>query len=374
MNTSIAKDNTYKRVPRNSSIEVVKLLALVLIIFSSVLPYGPTYQGGFDSYVDIRLAEFSMRNIVYTLFRWCGQFGDALFIVCSAYFLCDSKKFKAPKIYKMILDSWIISVLGLVTAMLFMSPTFSESLKSLFPITFQRSWFVGCYIIYYLAHPFINNAVSNLNRAQFRRVVVILFILYSVLTMFGTYYYFTLFVSFICIHLFVMYNKKYELFKHSDKKDIITIVVSLSLILLWIVGINYLGSRYSFFTSKTLLFCHYYNPLVIAIALSALNLAVRRQWKSEFVNKITALSLLIYLFHSSYFWLTYGKYWIYDRMSELGLPWYVSTFILIVAYVLLIPTISFLYDITIGKLTSGVFSKAVGFVMNKIDIMLSKII
>ncbi|MBQ1388019.1 MAG: hypothetical protein IIY78_00125, partial [Clostridia bacterium] len=78
--------------------------------------------------------------------------------------------------------------------------------------------------------------------------------------------------------------------------------------------------------------------------------------------------------HSSYFWLTYGKYWIYDRMSELGLPWYVSTFILIVAYVLLIPTISFLYDITIGKLTSGVFSKAVGFVMNKIDIMLSKII
>lgn len=34
------------RGQRNSSFEIMKLAAIVLIIFSSALPYGTTYAGG----------------------------------------------------------------------------------------------------------------------------------------------------------------------------------------------------------------------------------------------------------------------------------------------------------------------------------------
>lgn len=34
------------KVKRNSNIEIVKLIAVFLIILSSALPYGATYRGG----------------------------------------------------------------------------------------------------------------------------------------------------------------------------------------------------------------------------------------------------------------------------------------------------------------------------------------
>ena len=39
----------YKRTVRNSSIEILKLAAILLIICSSVLPYGATYRGVFKN-------------------------------------------------------------------------------------------------------------------------------------------------------------------------------------------------------------------------------------------------------------------------------------------------------------------------------------
>lgn len=112
---------------------------------------------------------WSIDHIIFTLFRWCGQIGDTLFIAVSAWFLCDSKQIKANKPIRMILDSWILSIIGLIAAICCMTPLFSEIVKAFFPVRFNLNWFVGCYIIYYLIHPLLNKAVEGMNKKETRQ-------------------------------------------------------------------------------------------------------------------------------------------------------------------------------------------------------------
>ena len=122
------------------------------------------------------------------------------------------------------------------------------------------------------------------------------------------------------------------------------------------------------------MFCHYYNPVVIILAISALNIATRREWESKFVNKITSLSLLIYLIHANYFWLTYGKYWFYKKMSIVGITGVVSTCILIIIYIIMVIVISILYEHTVGWLISNVLIKVISSVINKMDKFIARVL
>ncbi|MBQ8117267.1 MAG: hypothetical protein IJ794_00520 [Lachnospiraceae bacterium] len=79
---------------RNSSFELLKVLAIIFICASSALPYGAMYQGSYsDAYVNLGNVD-SLTNItglnnsgglgylggvLLTLFRYLGQIGDTLF-------------------------------------------------------------------------------------------------------------------------------------------------------------------------------------------------------------------------------------------------------------------------------------------------------
>lgn len=87
------------------------------------------------------------------------------------------------------------------------------------------------------------------------------------------------------------------------------------------------------------------NPLIIFIGMAVLNLAVTDSPRnSNLINGLSKFSLLIYLFHANYFWLTYGKYaWIvylYDNgLSLLG-----AVGVTIVCYILITPCLSWIYS------------------------------
>ena len=346
------------RTNRNSSIELVKLIAVFLIICSSALPYGVTYNGGYDSvYVNLNNTEFSATHIVFTLFRWFGQIGDTLFIVCSAWFLCDSSRIKLKKAFKMIADSWVISVAGLIVALLLLSPQMTEIVKSLFPVTFQLNWFVGCYIIYYLIHPMLNKAIDGLENKSFKRLIITLFIAYSIVGTVMQKYYYTNLVAFICIHYFVMFYKRYGQDKFIRSKDMAIVVGSATLIVGWIICINFLGNKFGFLETKNLLGCTYINPIIIFIGIAILDIAVHREFHNVFVNAVAKCSLLIYLFHANYFWLSYGKYWIWECIANTGIGKIGTVEIIIALYVVVTIVLSVAYDISIGKLTTVISDK-----------------
>ena len=57
------------RAKRNSNIEIIKLVAVFLIILSSALPYGATYRGGVhdSDYVNLNNTGWSIDNIFFVI-------------------------------------------------------------------------------------------------------------------------------------------------------------------------------------------------------------------------------------------------------------------------------------------------------------------
>ncbi len=327
--------------------------------------------GGGNVYLDLNITDFSFTHIICTVFRWCGQLGDDLFIVCSAWFLCERSSFRINKVLKMITDSWIISVIGLLVACIFMSPSFAEIIKSLFPITFELNWFVGCYIIYYLIHPLINKAVADLNRNHFRLLIIILFLAYSVIGTIGgeKYYYYTPLVMFICIHLLVLYIKKYNVFeKISDKICIRIIGIGVALIVGWIIILNLLGTYYiEGLSTRGLLFYRFCNPILIILALAFLSIAEKRNFYNKAINSIASNSLIIYLIHGNYFWVSYGKYFFYEVIFNIAFfkskPLLITIFCIEILYVVIMPILSSIYSNSVGKISNAISE----FITKKIE-------
>ena len=73
---------------------------------------------------------------------------------------------------RMVIDTWVLSVIGLIGAFFFMVPSIKEIIKSLMPVRYSLNWFVGCYIIYYLIHPLLNRAVKDENGWHFEQVSI----------------------------------------------------------------------------------------------------------------------------------------------------------------------------------------------------------
>lgn len=364
-----------KRRQRNSTFEIMKLMAVLLIIYSSALPYGATYvRGRYDDiFVNLNLTQFSATQIIFSFFRWCGQIGDTLFIAVSAYFLCDDEKIKLEKPIRMVIDTWVLSVIGLIGAFFFMVPSIKEIIKSLMPVRYSLNWFVGCYIIYYLIHPLLNRAVKGLEQTDFKKMVIILFALYSVLGCVQQEYYYTNLVGFICIHYFVMYYKKYGINAGTNtreilstgniKRDVIAIVLSVAAILIWICVLNFVGQYITVLSDKGLFLCTFMTPLIVVISLAALDIAVHtKPHEIKWVNAFTKNSLLIYLLHGSYYWLTYGKYTLHAVLNSCGIPALGRMLIISAIYMIATPLLSAIYN----KITDKRFNRISSLLAEKI--------
>ncbi len=341
---------------RMSNFEIIRIIAMFLIIFSSALPYGATYQagGGYDSvFVDLSITNIDAQHIIFTFLRYGGQIGDTLFVLCSAWFLVESSRFKLNKAIKMIFDSLLISLIGLGISLFLLRPSTLEIIKSIFPMTFQLNWFVGCYIVYYLLHPLINRAISGLNQKNLGLLALALFIAYSVISVVYSAYYFTYLVSFISIHILVFYVKKSKLYEIPKKNATIVCVVSALVLFLVVIAIEFAGNFIGIVHNNNLLLAKFYNPLIIVLCLFLiLSVSHSKPWFNTKVNYFSSLSLLVYLLHGNYFLLTYGKYEIYLILHNHIESLLLCFVIYCLSYVVIIPLTAILYKISFGKLTA----------------------
>ena len=301
--------------------------------------------GGYEAvYMNLNNTGWSLSHIVFTFFRWCGQIGDTLFIVVSAWFLCDSSELKVNKPVRMILDSWVISILGLVIALCWMKPQTSEIVKSFMPVRFSLNWFVGCYVIYYLIHPLLNSATEIMSASIMKKFVLVLFIVYSIMGLLGQAYYYTNLVGFICIHYFVAYYKKYVTLEKKVSRDVKVLIASIVAIVMWILAINIVSRYTGKLSNRNLLGGTFLNPLIIFIGFAALNIAVTSvPTYNKLINGVTRFSLLIYLLHANYFWLTYGKYAWLLLLKNKGVSLIAAVCLTILCYAAVTPFLSLVY-------------------------------
>lgn len=341
-----------QRKSRLSGVELLKLIAMLLIVISHTGPYyGETYA---ESYVNLRLATTNVQNLFLIFFIYLGQIGNCIFLVCSAYFLLEQQAVKIKKVVYILADCLFFSLAFLLVFLLtgWEIPKMLI-LKQFFPTTFEFCWFVGCYLLLYIIHPALNLIIRNLSQKQLLMVDLAGLTLYSVLQMLvRDSFYYTRLVGFILIYFLMAYCKQYLKNTVRKKKLNLTILILSTVLLIGLILVtNILGLYTDTFCEKMLHYSIFVNPFIILIAFSAFHLCKEWNFRNNLVNLCASVTLYIYIIHENYLFASYARpayfAYIYQTYSyEYVVLW--ALFFAVVCYVASL-LLALIYQVTLQQ-------------------------
>ena len=368
---------------RESNIELLKVGAIIMIVISHVVqtlgnvePQLSCYPT--DAFMDLSKSAINFQTFILQNMRYLGSLGNSIFFICSAWFLCESKKVSLNKIILILLNVWVISVLYLIIIKsIGINIQMTEIIKSIFPTIFANNWYITVYILIYAIHPFFNLVIEKLNRNELLRVCLISSFLY-----FGICFIkpgvlcvselVTYCVLYFCIAYIKKYAPKYTANLQLNIKVLfLAIGMNMGLVflsnVLGVVGSPYIKSL----GGQVLRWCSNRNPFLILIALSLFNIFKELHFTSKAVNYVSSLSLLIYVIHENILFRTYIRphicIYIYRVLGyDLLLLW-IFLFAIILFVISLV--LAGLYKQTIQKITQKIADK----VSPKILLLLDKI-
>ncbi len=347
---------TEKITRRKSGVELLKIIAMFLIVLSHIMPFGENIERA-TFFIDINSATENIQTLLLILFRHCGQIGNAIFVVCSAYFLIDSKKTKAEKIFNMIVDAFVISVTYLV--IFYVSGAeinLYQVITNVFSVSYSANWFIGCYIVFYACHPLLNRVVYGISQKSLLITNIVALVVYGGISLLvGSAFEYSRLIGFFILYLITAYVKLYlpELSK-SKSFNLKILIGSCLLLILLVIATNFLVLKVSPSLEILLKWCSFINPLIIFIALSGFNLLYNKSFYSKGINEVSSVTLFIYLLHENRLLSAefFGKVWkyIYEVFTyEHLVLWAVA---LSIATFIVSTLLALVYKITIGRVTS----------------------
>ena len=177
------KSDTKRYLERNSGIELLKIIAIFLIVISHVVRALRAESFGLYSheyFINFNVASADIRYIVLMLFSYLGMLGNTVFFVCSAWFLLNSSKYSKRKWFAMLFEIWFVSVFILAVTLIIRHGSISPRiiLSSLMPTTFSNNWYLTCYLLFYPIHPLLNIVIQKLDKRNHLRLACAMLILY----------------------------------------------------------------------------------------------------------------------------------------------------------------------------------------------------
>lgn len=355
------------RIIRDSNIEMLKVVALCFIVISHIIPrYG---DHSLPSYVNINLASTDINHFFISFISNLGSVGNCIFVVCSSWFLIGDMKIKIEKIWNLAINTWVISILYLLAFLAFgVSLSGNEVLTQVFPISFNTNWFISCYILFYLLHPAVNLILDNLNQKQHFAVTFGGGIFYSILQIpFTGAYFCNEIISFYLIYFIVFYIKRYLPISTLRRSVCIAItIVSAILYFSGAVFINFLGTNIGYFSNKMYIWRQMNNPLIIVFSISLFLVCYKINIQSSLINKISSVSLIVYLVHENPLVNKYLKAFFWNKVYDTFGFAYVLVYVFIFAAILFCSsiTVSYVYQILFGKIIGKVASRIIILVNN----------
>lgn len=295
-----------KKTIRDSGIELLKIIALFLIVISHVVqtlrsenPYVPYH----DFIVNLSVASTDIRNFILTLFSYFGVLGNSCFFISSSWFLLRSSKYNPRKWFYILFDVWFISIIILAVTLLVRNGNIPGKLiiKSCFPTTFSNNWYLTCYLLFYPMHLILNSIIHIMDKKQLLRVSVALFFLYSVFNFIWWGLFFaSLIILWVAVYFVIAYLQLYMVdFTNCIKCNIILLLLGVAGYIGIALAANILGLHITFFYNKVLHWATNCNPFLIAISIALFNLMRRLTFKNKIINYVSSLSLLIYIIHEN---------------------------------------------------------------------------
>ncbi len=299
--------------PRQSNIDALKLIAVLLVVVSHVAqtviktdnPYTPLH-----AYVlDLSSGVSNIQELLLVLFFYCGKWGNIIFFVISAWFLLDSEEWKKKKWLDMLVEIWVISVVILLCAMPLMKGKIAPMLiiRSLAPTVFGNNWFLTCYLLFYPIHPRLNRWIRGVGRKKLLRTSGILFFLFFILIQLGgdlifstPLFWIETYLTWIAIYCVMAYMKFYaKEYADSLRLNLVVLLAGLAGFVGSVLILNELCRQNGFFSGKLYYLNTNNNPFLFIMSLAMFNIARRCRFTNERINKLAGLSMLIYIIHEN---------------------------------------------------------------------------
>lgn len=298
-----------KRAVRNSSIELLKIIAMMFIVLSHLVQSltSANYDSAMcmptnDFIFKVGMATPSIRKLLITLISYSGHFGNSIFFVCSAWFLVDSKRFNKKKWLTLLINVWLVSMLFLAVTIVFYDGEIPKKLfvHSFFPTFFANNWYLTCYLIFYPVHHLINRCIDSLNQRQHLFFALAMFVMYSVLGMIEKQFFWAYPIIWLMYYVIVAYVKKYlpDISNNVKYNFLLFVFAALGNIAL-ILAADYIGLKTDFGNTNLLKWHMMSNPFFILSSISLLNIFRNFSFKSKPINYVSSLLMFVYLVHEN---------------------------------------------------------------------------
>lgn len=264
---------------RNENIDILKIIATFLIVVSHFVPkYLWNGNEELCGYMRQDLASGNFNDQIMMFYNTLGQIGNNLFVVCSAWFLLDSRKCKVRRLLDMEFDLIVLGLVWIGITLLFGQEISRDYVvRTLLPLSNYTYWFFSCYALFYLLHPACNMVLEKLNKQQLLNVVLLLMFLYSIMQFVKpSYLFFTPLVGFITIYFYVAYNKLHlPKFSQNHKANGFVMLGCVVILILMNLTNNFIGLRISSYRFEMARWNNYINLFVILLGISTFNLLTR---------------------------------------------------------------------------------------------------
>lgn len=303
MDKLVEKKAIYEDKGRNSNIEWLRIISMLLII-----AFHATRQGyiSADQPLNVYVPGILLGS-------W-GILGVDLFLIISAWFL-TGQKFRSKKVL-----SLVVQVFMYVTAYtcLYIVYTYSHchniiatvedflkyEIKDIFqPLWAEYYWFVTSYFFMLFASPFLNRLLSELTRSQIKKVLcafsfVLVYAQYQTSVVCDVFY-------FLYVYLMIGYMKRYgckliDKFATYGWCGVLILIVLLSEMVLYYNQGTLIGTLSSFIILKTIsIGRHSIFLLLIGMLLFFCVLQEQPRY-NRVVNNVATCTLGVYLFHEDH--------------------------------------------------------------------------
>lgn len=295
-------EKAIKKKNRDSNIELLRIIAMCLIIFHHMA----LNTGIVDGYT-------LNGNMIFGIIGGIGgKIGVVIFLLITGYFSIN-KNFSFKKVFILWLQIFCYSVCFMLVFRLTGIEKWSkvDTLKTFFPLAYNQYWFITAYLYLLLLIPFINKFLNSLTKENYNKVLVVLTIIFVVIP--------TIFYSngligstqtpmgillFIYVYILGAYIRLYgiKFFENRKLRNIILICLGY-IIVFAIVLIGKKLEQKNIFWSNLFAYYREMNSIFILVPSIAL-FYVFKEWKlkyNRFINYFASISFAVYLFHESNF-------------------------------------------------------------------------
>lgn len=304
---------------RNSNFELMRIISMLMIVMGHVLYHGNLITNSKNPTLSI-----AFTFIFYFLLLHVNSY-----VLLTGYYQSNSK-FKQSKLWALISSTMFykIVIMVLFAWLGLIKLTKVQILWELFPLNINEYWYVKYYFFLYCISPILNCIINRTKKSEQKKILLVLFLILSLIPFFtggkafsNSGYNLTNFIFLYLIGAYLRENpvKESYLFKNISKNAYKLVLLSLLMFMvIFNVMLHYVCIEFSTYNSvfKDLfggidsMTSAYSNPIIIFQTIFYFLYFETLDIKSKFINKVSSLTLGVYLISDNSFVRMYMYKWL----------------------------------------------------------------